>query len=300
MATIELAGVTRSFDGRTVVDDVSLEVPAGAVAGLLGPNGAGKTTLVRLMAGVLRPDGGRIAIDGLDPQAQGDVVRARCGVLTETAHFYGHLSGRANLRFFGRLAGMSDETRIDAVLARVGLTPHAERAAGTYSTGMRKRLGLARALLHRPRILFLDEPTNGLDPEGIREVLAAIAAVSREEGVTVLVCSHMLDQLEGLCTRYLFLVAGRLVEQGTRVEIEARHPRPVELEVETPFDPGSPMFHGHSLRREEGRLVFEVATREAVPTLLRKLAAEADVFGARVRARDLEQLYFDVVGRGQR
>lgn len=121
-------------------------------------------------------------------------------------------------------------------------------------------------------------------------MLAAIATISREDGVTVLVCSHQLDQLEGLCTRYLFHAGGRLREQGTRAEIEARHPRPVELEVETSFVPESPFFQGHPLRREDARLVLDVSSREAVPTVLRALAAQADVFGARVRTRDLEQL----------
>lgn len=292
---IDVRSLEKRFDGRTVLRDLTFSVARGEVVGLLGPNGAGKTTTVRLLNGVARADGGELRVAGLDPMQDGDGVRRVAGVLTESAAFYGHLSGRDNLRFFARLTGVREQARVDELLERFGLADAADRAAGTYSTGMKKRLGLARALLHRPQVLFLDEPTNGLDPEGIRLVLESLRQLSRDEGTTMVICSHLLQQLEQVCHRYLFIDGGRIVAQGTLPELESQYLVEAELEVETSMASDRAAALGHRVTSPgPGRLVFTLPARTDVPELLRRLSSEADVYEARVRNRGLEQVYFRI------
>jgi ABC-2 type transport system ATP-binding protein len=292
---IEIDGVAKRFGARTVLDGLSFTVGRGEIVGLLGPNGSGKTTTIRLITGVMEADGGSIRVDGLDPKAGGDAVRARSGILTESAGFYLHMTGLENLRLFADLYGVTERQRPQELLEEFGLGQGADRKVGTYSTGMKKRLGLAKALLHRPPILFLDEPTNGLDPEGIRMVLSYIVRLGARDGTTILICSHLLQQLETVCHRYLFLGNGRLIEAGTLPELEAKYGGEVVLRVETDLTPAGETFGGFAVRRRgEGLLEVTLPDRNAVPTLLRAILAEASVWGAQVTNRDLESIYFRI------
>jgi ABC-2 type transport system ATP-binding protein len=292
---IRIDAVTKRFGPRVVVDGLQVAVARGEILGLLGPNGSGKTTTVRLCNGVIRPDQGRITVDGQDTVTGGEAVRAACGVLTESSGFYGHLSALENLLFFAALHHARDPGRPGMLLGEFGLEEHADKPVATFSTGMRKRLGLAKALLHRPRVLFLDEPTNGLDPEGIRLVLDHIARLSRQDGTTMVVCSHLLQQLETVCHRYVFIDQGRVVEQGTLAELEERHSDRVVLEVETDLPLEGTTYRGAVARRlGPRRLELAVRHRDDVPPLLRALAAEALVWSAAVVNQDLESLYFRI------
>lgn len=294
---ITATGVSKRFGAKQAIDGLSLSVGEGEVVGLLGPNGSGKTTMVRLLNGVLRPDAGRVTVGGLDPLEAGDEVRRLTGVLTESARFYSHMTALENLRFFAELYGVDDPARPRRLLEEVGLAEDMHRKVGTFSTGMRRRLGFAKALLHEPRVLFLDEPTSGLDPDGTRAVLAEIRRLNETRGTTVLICSHLLRQLETVCHRYLFIDSGRLIEQGTLAELKARYQRAVLLEVETGLAPGGGEYHGHPFEVvEEGgrRLAFRLEDRSQVPGLLRRIVAEADVYGARVVEQGLEELYFAI------
>lgn len=287
--------VTKRFGAKAAVSDLSLEVAPGEIVGLLGPNGSGKTTTIRLMLGAIRPDAGAIWVNGSDPAQAGEAVRSTSGVLTETAGFYAHLSGLDNLRFFSRLYGVTDDRRAHELLETFGLTEHQHKKVGVYSTGMKKRLGLAKALLHRPSILFLDEPTNGLDPEGIRMVLQYIAELGRQTGTTMVLCSHLLAQLELVCHRYVFIDEGRLIEQGTRQELEAKYRGDIMLHVETDLKPPGDRFHSWPVKRlGPAELQFTLPDKEAVPQLLRSILAEAAVYGAKIINQDLESLYFRI------
>mgnify|MGYP003900038669 CR=1 FL=1 len=292
---LEMQHVAKAFGGRRVLTDLSLAVGQGEIVGFIGPNGSGKTTTVRLLTGVIDSDAGIISVGGYDPRCDGEAVRRMAGVLTESAGLYPNLTGRQNLQFFADLYGVGEPGRADALLEQFGLADAADRRVGTYSTGMRKRLGLARALLHRPRVLFLDEPTNGLDPEGIRMVLGYIRELNAREGTTVMICSHLLSQLEQVCHRYLFLQGGRVVEQGTLAELEARYFPTVTLEVETDLTLGESHYHGIPARQVgPGRIAFTLPGRGDVPLLLRRLAQEAAVYSAVPVHRDLEALYFKI------
>jgi ABC-2 type transport system ATP-binding protein len=277
---------------------VSFSVPQGEIVGLLGPNGSGKTTMIRLLNGVINPDLGTLRVMGKDPGREGDSIRQMSGILTEGAGLYHELSARENLRFFAKLYGVRDETRIRELLDRFELTAHQDKTVGTYSTGMKKRLGLAKALLHRPKLLFLDEPTNGLDPEGIQMVMQYIRELNRIEGTTILLCSHVLHQIESICDRYVFMEFGRVIEQGTMQEIEAKYRTETKLRVETGLAIAGDHFHGYPVRRlEAGFVEFSLPSKEVIPGLLQALLQESHVYSAEITNRDLESLYFQVRGK---
>lgn len=302
---IETAGVSKEFAGRRVIADFTFQVRRGETVGLLGPNGSGKTTMIRLLNGLLRPDAGSINVLGRDPIADGGAVRQASGVLTESADFYQHLSGLENLRFFAALYGVREAGRPERLLRSLGLGTALSKPAGAYSTGMRKRLGLAKALLHEPELLFLDEPTNGLDPEGTRLVLDSLRKIKEQGNRTTLICSHLLQQLELVCDRYVFIREGRLIEQGTLRELKGRYQHGVVLEVLTdlPDDRAGREYpdltFGLARVQPESasglrRIELQLESREDVPVVLRRLTQEARVFEAVVRAESLESLYFRI------
>ena len=290
--------VIKSFAGRRVLDSLDFVVPKGQIVGLLGPNGSGKTTTVRLLNGVLAPDSGRIKVAGYDPQTRGDEIRKRSGVLTESAGLYRNLSGSENLNFFAALYDVPQPNeRINKLLNDFGLDSAKDRKVGTYSTGMKKRLGIAKALLHSPEILFLDEPTTGLDPEGTRDLLEYIARLNREHGVTILLCTHLLQQVQDLCHRFIFLSNGRVLEQGGLAEIEAKYLVEIRLNVETDLVVSEDTFAGYPIsERKPGHLVFRLPGKTAIPRLLQEILKQAAVYSAEVTGRDLETLYFTIRG----
>jgi len=208
---IVIENLTKRFGPRTVVDRVSLAVPAGEVFGFLGPNGAGKTTTIGMLLGLVRPDGGRAVLLGHDVARTPAAALREVGALIEPA-FYPYLSGRDNLRVLARAGGLPEHP-IDEVLARVDLTERGCDRFSTYSRGMRQRLGIAAALLNAPRLLVIDELTDGLDPAGQHEIHQLIRGLARE-GRTIFLSSHILAEVERLCDRVAILNQGRLVVEG--------------------------------------------------------------------------------------
>jgi ABC-2 type transport system ATP-binding protein len=309
---INVQHVGKSFAERRVIDDLSFAIGSGEVVGLLGPNGSGKTTVIRLINGLLRPDQGSISIMGLNPLSAGHPVRQASGVLTESADFYRNMSGLDNLRFFASLYQVHDPGRPRELLRTFGLEGDAHKPVSAYSTGMRKRLGLAKALLHQPEILFLDEPTNGLDPEGTRLVLESIRELKEAHDTTILICSHLLQQLELVCERYLFIRRGRLIEQGTLPELRAKYHERVILEVitdlplpEDGYYRGMPVIVAESTdqirppvalvsSRPVRPLQFALTADSDVPDFLRQVILDARVYGASVSEQNLESLYFRI------
>jgi ABC-2 type transport system ATP-binding protein len=230
---IETAGLTRRLGGVAVVDDLSLSVPEGSVYGFLGPNGSGKTTTIRMLLGLIRPTAGSIRVLGQDMPDRTDRVLPAIGALVEGPAFYPWLSGRRNLARLdaagpdGRRRDRAE--RIDAALERVGLLAAADKRYGAYSLGMRQRLAIAAAL-SRPRQLFvLDEPANGLDPQGTREVRHLVRSLAAE-GTTVFLSSHLLAEVEQVCTHVAVVSLGRVLAQGTLADIRAPN---AQLRVET-------------------------------------------------------------------
>ena len=218
---MQTAGLTKRFGQRTAVDGVSLTVPRGTAYGFLGHNGAGKTTLIRMLLGLTRASAGSASLLGLRVPAERAQALARVGAIVEEPSFYPHLTGRENLRIAAAVRGPDTRVRIDEVLHRVGLDKRAGDRVGTYSLGMRQRLGVARCLLSDPELLILDEPMNGLDPGGMLDVRRMIRELVEEEGRTVFVSSHLLDEVEKTCDVAAIIDGGRVIAQGPIEELVA-------------------------------------------------------------------------------
>lgn len=219
---IQTKDLTKTYGDLTAVDHLNLEIRKGEVFGLLGPNGAGKTTTTLMLLGLTEPDEGRAMIHGLDCTRNAIQVKKTVGYLPDNVGFYGTMTGRENLRFMGRINGLDGkalEERIDQLLERVGMTQAADKKTGTYSRGMRQRLGIADVLMKDPDIIIMDEPTLGIDPEGIRELMWLIRDLAERDGRTILLSSHQLYQVQRVCDRMGIFVKGKMVACGTLEEL---------------------------------------------------------------------------------
>ena len=230
---IQLDALTRSFGATRAVDGLSVDVPRGTIFGFLGPNGAGKTTTIHLLLGLLEPTGGQAEVLGFDPWRQGDEVRSRTGAVLEDTGIYEALTAEANLEFFARAWRMPSDQRRDRIrelLSGMGLWDRRREKAGTWSRGMQQRLALARALLHRPALLFLDEPTAGLDVMAATAVRDDLATLAGRDGATIFLTTHNMAEAERLCSVVAVIRAGRLVALGSPSELRART-GPPRLEI---------------------------------------------------------------------
>ena len=216
---ITIAGVTKRFGTRVAVDQLSLEIPRGVIFGLLGHNGAGKSTTIGMLLAQVLPDAGELRLNGHDVFAEREQALARVGAIFETPAFYDYLSGRHNLRIFCEYTAPVDAHRLAEVVQLVGLTERIGDRVATYSHGMRQRLALAQALLPKPELLILDEPSEGLDPEGIHEMRNLILRLNREWGLTILFSSHQLSEVQQLCSDLAVLREGRLLFAGNWREL---------------------------------------------------------------------------------
>ena len=221
---IETEGLTKHYGDIVAVDDLSLSVPAGSVFGLLGPNGAGKTTFIGTLLGLIRPTSGRIRLFGQDIEGTSQQALRRMGAIMETPAFYPFLSGRDNLRFFQGISSTPNDAEIDRLLELVGLADRAGAAFGTFSLGMKHRLGIAYALLGDPELLLLDEPTNGLDPSGMAEVRGLLRELGDGDR-TVLLASHLLNEVEQVCDSVAILSKGSVIAQGAVADLVGRQNR---------------------------------------------------------------------------
>ena len=216
--TVEVHGLTKRFGRRSAVDNVDLLVPRGSVFGYLGPNGAGKTTLIRVLLGLTKADGGTISLLGIPVPAQRDRALAQVGAIVDEPRFHGHLTGRQNLRILAAARGGDASNQIGPALDRTRLTQRADDKVSTYSMGMRQRLGMAACLLADPRLLILDEPMNGLDPAGMREMREMIRGLA-DEGRTIVLSSHLLDEVERTCDQVAIVDNGKVIRQGPIEEL---------------------------------------------------------------------------------
>lgn len=284
---IEVNGLSHRYGDRPALTDVSFEVYAGEVFGLLGPNGAGKTTTIRLINGLFEPTAGSLRVLGMDPVRAGEAVRRQTGVLTETPALYERLTARQNLEFFAAVAGLSaaeSKARVKQFLEYFELDERADDLAGTFSKGMKQRLALARALIHNPTLVFLDEPTAALDPEAALQVRDWIATISRREGNTVVLCTHILTEAERLCDRVAVMGPGRLLAVGTLDELRRRVLPGLWLHVEL-WQPHE--LHLDALARLPGVLSLDANGPQPLRTLRVQIAEEAVV--PQVAAAVIEQ-----------
>jgi ABC-2 type transport system ATP-binding protein len=294
---IELRNLRKAFASKPALHDLSLEVRRGEIFGLLGHNGAGKSTTLGILLGQVFPDGGEAFVDGVSVQRERARALARTGAIFEAPRFYDYLSGWRNLEIYTSYSARVPKEKIAEAVETVGLTQRIGDKVGTYSQGMRQRLGLAQALLPDNDLVLLDEPTNGLDPEGIHEMRLLIQQLNRDRGITVLFCSHLLVEVEQLCDRVAILNQGNKVFDGRWAELGSdRHQ--VRLEVDAWEKAASLLRSFEDLSILESGVIsvkndFDVA--EIVARLVQG--------GVRVRAvepqrRNLEEIYLSITHNG--
>ena len=296
---VDLAGVTYSFAPGTGLVDLDLAVPGGSITVLVGPNGAGKTTALRVITGALRPHAGTARIFGLEPAGpDGEAVRRRCGVVAAKPALYDRLTGRDNLRYAAELFGLGRDAPVEEAAARFGIEGSLDLRVGGYSTGMKTRLALARAVLHAPDLLLLDEPTSGLDPESSHAVLGLVRQMATD-GATVVMSTHLLLEAEGLADQVVMMERGTAVLAGSTEELMRRYwPRPVVrfgAEDVAGLDVLATMDGVVDYRRDGAGAQVELDDLGRVPALVTALAGA----GVRLTAvtpheRSLEELYLRV------
>jgi ABC-2 type transport system ATP-binding protein len=302
MSIIEVKGLSKSFEGRWVLNNVNFRVEEGDIFGYLGPNGAGKTTTMRIMLGLLRPTHGEALIRGRDMGTDSE-TRKRIGVLLEKNGVYDRLTAHDNLQYFARLYGVDNvEERIREQLELVGLTDRRDQKAGKFSKGMKQRLGLARAMIHDPDIMFLDEPSSGLDPEAQKMMRDIILEMSRKKRITVFLNSHNLDEVQRVCNRIAILQHGTIRAYDTVENMRSTYSRPMmeftfvdEVTAER-AQPVLAALVGESGTFRKGE-VTEVATDTVPPEDLIEGLVKGGirVTEAKRMKRSLEEVYIDII-----
>ena len=305
---IEIESLVHRFGDRTALNNVTYSVEPGEIFGLLGPNGAGKTTTIRLLNGLYQQSAGTIKVFGEPPSAKGVDIRRQTGVLTETNALYERLSARQNLSFFGTLYGMSSAdlgARIEEMLKFFNLTSRADDKVGTYSKGMKQRLALARAMLNRPRILFLDEPTSSLDPESTQQVHELIQSIREQDGHTVFLCTHRLEEAEKLADRVAILNSGRLLALGSLEELVQKNNPGLVVEIDF-YTNGKPFnlqnIAGISeVEQQNQKIIFKAEEEAVIPLVVEELVKQkAAIYQVQPKKVTLEDIYFELQENARR
>nr|WP_276917116.1 ABC transporter ATP-binding protein [Aneurinibacillus aneurinilyticus] len=282
------------------VNDVNLKVPQGEIYGFLGPNGAGKTTTIRMLLGLIKPTRGEITIFGKELSKNRIPILKRVGSLVESPSYYGHLSGRQNLKVLARLLQLPDK-QIDEVLDLVRLTKNAQRPVKGYYLGMKQRLGIAAALISRPELLILDEPTNGLDPAGIQEIRELIIQMPKQYGITVLVSSHLLSEIEQVATYVGIIDQGKLIFQNSMNELRKQSQRNIHIEVNQPIEASVLLQkQGWKITVEDNILSFPSLTHEQTASIVKELVLHRfSVYRVVEHKKSLEDTFLELTGTRQ-
>ncbi|MUT67647.1 ABC transporter ATP-binding protein [Paenibacillus sp. NEAU-GSW1] len=301
-AIVQLQDVTKRIGRKTIIDRLSLELPAGEVFGFLGPNGSGKTTTIRMMVGLMSLTAGEIKIGGYSITKQYRKAIRNVGAIVENPEMYKYLSGYQNLIHFARMIPGIKKDRIDDVIKLVGLEARIHDKVRTYSLGMRQRLGVAQAILHKPKLLLLDEPTNGLDPAGIRELRDYLRQLAREEGIAVFVSSHLLSEMELMCDRVAIIQNGKLIDVWNIQEGGERNGTASVLFEVDKIDEAMAIAGslGMSVKREdgadEGKIKIE-GDRESIAKLNEALVrGGVRVYGILAQSKSLEDQFLEMTG----
>lgn len=309
---IELTDLTKQYGSFTAVDHLNLTIGKGEIFGLLGPNGAGKTTTILMMLGLTEPTSGQVRVCGIDSTSNPIEVKRKVGYLPENVGFYDELSGQQNLVFTGRLnllSGREAAAKADQLLERVGMSAEAGKKTIKYSRGMLQRLGLADVLIKNPDVIILDEPTLGIDPSGVREFMDLILSLSREQGITVLLCSHHLHQVQQVCDRVGIFVHGRLIAEGDIQTLSrnlfAGNPYTIEVGINNPPQG----YHDHNsakwlqeqletidgvgeVKLRSGKYIVE-CSRDVTPEIARRLVeAGAELSFLNRKEYGLDDIYY--------
>ena len=303
----QVENLSKRYGELRAVDGISFEVRAGEVYGLLGPNGAGKTTTLSMLSGALKPDNGRILFDRIDLHAEPVKVKQQLGVVPQETALYEDLSARENLKFWGGLYGLKGgelDSAIERTLDQVGLKARAKDAVKKYSGGMKRRLNLALGLIHKPRLVLLDEPTVGIDPQARANILDVVREVA-ESGTTVLYTTHYLEEAESLCDRIGIMDHGRILAEGTLDELKNQAGEEETITIEGSFEAEAvkakleAMDSVRLLSAEAGRAVISTggSGEGAVKLLSRLFGADLPMDGISIRPPSLNSLFLNLTGR---
>lgn len=300
MTVLSVESLKKTIGKKEIIKNISFQVKEGEVFGFLGPNGAGKTTTIRMLVGLIRPTSGKITICGYDVQKQFIEAMRAIGSIVENPELYKFLSGRENLEQFARMLGPVDRRRIEEVIHLVELDKRIDDKVKTYSLGMRQRLGIAQALLGKPRLLILDEPTNGLDPAGIRELRSFVKKLAHEEGISVFVSSHMLGEVQMMCDRVAIISHGQIIREATVKELIDAEYGNVEWVAE-PADEALKLLQSHSTitdltKNEDGTLVCRMLFQQMDEVNDALVKHGIKVSGLRRLPHTLEDLFLELTG----
>ncbi len=292
-----MQNLSKTIRGKQLIQKLNIDLYPGQITGFLGPNGAGKTTTIRMMTGLMHPTEGNVIIDGLSLKEHYEEAISKVGVIVENPEMYKFMSGYKNLLHFARMHKNVTKERIQEVIQQVGLENRIHEKVSTYSLGMRQRLGLAQALLHRPKFLILDEPTNGLDPAGIREFRMYLRKIASEEGVSVFVSSHLLSEIELMCDRVAVIQNGQLIdlrdihnESSSFYYVEAEPKEQVSAYLEQ---------RDFNFVAENQGYVVEMK-KEDVPAMTTQLVqAGIQLFAVQPHQKTLEDQFLEMTGGGQ-
>lgn len=297
---LELKNVSKSFGKRKIIDNISLKVNSGEIFGFLGPNGSGKTTTIKMILRLIDSDEGEIKVNGFDNRKQFEQAMECIGAIVENPDMYKYMSGIDNLKLHARIRNI-DEKRINEVLEMVGLKDRAKDKVGKYSLGMKQRLGLALTLLHNPKVLILDEPTNGLDPAGIKQLRDILKKISHEENVAVFVSSHILTEMQQMCDRVAVLDNGKIVKIEQITNSEEEKIETIELRIKDKTKAIKILKEEFEVdaKEEKDSLLVTIQT-EKVPEVVRELAIEDVGIKAVIpREHNLEEIFFDATEGGK-
>lgn len=294
---VQLQNLSKTIGGKQLIQQLNIDLYPGQITGFLGPNGAGKTTTIRMMTGLMHPTEGKVIIDGLSLQEHYEEAISKVGVIVENPEMYKFMSGYKNLLHFARMHKNVTKERIMEVVKQVGLENRIHEKVATYSLGMRQRLGLAQALLHRPKFLILDEPTNGLDPAGIREFRMYLRKIAAEDNVSVFVSSHLLSEIELMCDRVAVIQNGKLIdireihnESTSFYYVEAQPQEQVSAHLAQ---------HDYKFEAVNQGYVIELK-KEDVPALtLGLVQAGMQLFAVQPHQKTLEDQFLEMTGGGQ-
>ncbi|MEY9977899.1 ABC transporter ATP-binding protein [Lysinibacillus sp. RC79] len=294
---VQLQNISKTIGGKQLIQQLNIDLYPGQITGFLGPNGAGKTTTIRMMTGLMHPTEGNVIIDGLSLQDNYEEAISKVGVIVENPEMYKFMTGYKNLLHFARMHKNVTKERIEEVIKQVGLEKRIHEKVSTYSLGMRQRLGLAQALLHRPKFLILDEPTNGLDPAGIREFRMYLRKIAVEDGVSVFVSSHLLSEIELMCDRVAVIQNGKLIDiRDINVETSSFY----YIEA-TPNDQAAALIQklDYNLVAENNGYVVEIK-KEDIPKLISQFVNEGiQIFAVQPHQKTLEDQFLEMTGGGQ-
>ncbi|MFD7522442.1 ABC transporter ATP-binding protein [Paenibacillus chitinolyticus] len=297
---IQTFGLSKQYKLRSAVDNVNLQIRKGDIYGFLGPNGAGKTTTIRMLLGLIRPTKGTVQLFGKDLRKEKLAILRKVGSLVEYPSYYGHLTAYENLEAIRRILDVPKQ-RIDEVLAIVRLTKEAKRPVKGYSLGMKQRLGIAAALLGSPELLVLDEPTNGLDPSGILEIRELIKSMPQQYGVTVLVSSHLLSEVDQMASRVGIISGGSMIFEDTIESLRKRAGGQIRIAVDAPQQAlRTAASAGCFAVADETSLLLEEAPDEKIAQVVAGLVqAGHSVYRVEEKKKSLEDFFLDLVGEGE-